>query len=153
MLGLRPMTEAEFEPYLVQTIEDYAQELSSNLNTPIDEERLTAREQITGLLEDGLQTKDHHIWVLEHATNGKVGQIWFNVDEARQHAFIFDVAVDVAQRGKGYGKRMLELLDDQLRTMGVRSVGLNVFNKNTVAFSLYQKHGFRITNYHMQKEL
>ena len=153
MFRLRPMTEAEFEPYLVQTIEDYARERSSNFNTPIDEERLTAREQLTGLLEDGLQTEDQHIWVLEHATNGRVGQIWVNVDEAPQHAFIFDVAIDVAQRGKGYGKCILELLDDQLRTMGMRSVGLNVFSKNAVALNLYRKHGFTITNYNMQKDL
>lgn len=153
MLRLRPMTEAEFQVYLVQSIEEYAQERSSNFDTPIDEERITARDQVNGLLEDGLQTEDQHIWVLEHPTDSNVGHIWVKVDEAHQRAFIFDLAVDVTQRGKGYGKRILELLDDQLRSMSVRSVGLNVFSKNAVALSLYEKHGFHVTNYNMQKEL
>ncbi len=49
MLGLRPMTEAEFEDYLMESIEDYAQERSSNFNTPIEEPKQFTFEEFRAL--------------------------------------------------------------------------------------------------------
>jgi ribosomal protein S18 acetylase RimI-like enzyme len=147
------MTEAEFEAYLPTSIEDYARERASNYHTPLDEERVKAREQIHDLLDEGLHTEGQHFWMLEHPADGVVGYVWVDVNVARQEAFIFDLAIHEARRGKGYGNVLLRLLDEALRTMGVRRVGLNVFASNTIAHSLYERHGFSVTNCNMQKEL
>ncbi len=153
MLHLRPMTQPEYDIYIEQSYEDYAQERARNFDTPIEDERIVAREQINELLDEGLHTQNHYIWILDHATDGNVGHIWVSVNTERHRAFIYDVAIASEQRGKGYGKRILELLEDELRTMGIRSIGLNVFGTNTIARNLYEKQGYQITNYNMQKEL
>lgn len=147
------MTQAEYDIYIEESCEDYAQERARNFGTPIEDERAAAREQIDDLLEHGLETEHQHIWVLDHADDGNVGHIWVFVNPERQRAFIYDVAIDSAQRGKGYGKAILDLMEQKVRTMGVRSVGLNVFSSNTVARHLYERQGYQITNYNMQKEL
>ncbi len=153
MPQLRPMTEAEYDVYLEATTEDYAQERAKNFGTTIEEERAAAREQIADLLDEGLATENHHIWVLDHEDDGNIGHIWMFINAERQRAFIYDVAIDATQRGKGYGKTILDLMEAKVKEMGVRSVGLNVFYSNTVARHLYEKQGYQITNYNMQKEL
>ena len=55
---------------------------------------------------------------------------------------IYTLAVDPAERGKGTGRRMLEVLLEELRLRGAGRVFLEVAEDNGPAIALYKCHGF-----------
>ena len=82
-----------------------------------------------------------------------VGSLWVFVDEPKKRAFIYNIEIDAAQRGKGYGRRALELLEETLRPQGVTRIALNVFGDNAIAQALYRKIGYYTVATYMQKEI
>jgi ribosomal protein S18 acetylase RimI-like enzyme len=147
------MTQEEFVLYAPFLIEGYAAERARNFNTPIDQERETATRQIAGLLPDGVNTLGHKLWFVVDDGNEVVGNLWVNVSEERASAFIFDIEIREEHRGKGYARQALALLEDTLRMLGIRRLGLNVFDDNTVAQHLYRRQGFRPGSDMWEKEL
>ena len=56
------------------------------------------------------------------------------------------VIVDDNLRGKGYGKRMLQLaIQKATREFGAKKISLGVFDNNPSAFHCYESVGFKIT--------
>lgn len=151
MTTLRPMTEAEYKPYLSMMLEDYAQVRARNLNTSLEQEMEESRKQIGELLPNGIRSEGHRIWTVVDDAGEGVGTLWVFINEAQKDAFIYEIHIDEEQRGKGYGKRTLELLEEELRPLGIKSISLNVFGDNAVAQRLYQKQGYGITSMHMKK--
>ena len=154
MVALRPMTEAEFEAFKSWSIEDYAQERARNFGTPIDVERERATDQYAELLPDGLGTEMHRFWQVTAGDSGEaVGQLWVEVADERKTAFIFFIGIDEARRGNGYAKGALAALEAELRPLGIKRIGLNVFNDNEIAKGLYARQGYYPTNVNMQKDI
>lgn len=153
MIRLRPMTQAEFDVYLPKLIEDYAQERAAAGGVPIEGEREASREQIAGLLKDGLATERQHLWRLEAEGGEPAGILWVDVNEAEQRAFIYDFMIEPALRGRGYGAQALAALETELRRRGVKRIMLNVFGHNQVARRLYERAGYGIVAIHMQKDI
>lgn len=153
MSALRPMTEAEYTHLMSYMWEDYAQERARNFRTPVADERADAERQRTQLLQDGLNTPGHHFWTVVDDAGTVVGSLWVFIDEPKKRAFIYDIEIDAAQRGKGYGRRTLELLEESLRPQGVTRIALNVFGDNAVAHALYRKVGYYTVATYMQKEI
>jgi RimJ/RimL family protein N-acetyltransferase len=151
MPNLRPMNEAEYQHLRRLNYENYPRDRARNLGTPLEQEQEVATEQLDQLLADGLQSPHHRFWVLVESDDSVLGYIWASVDQKHGSAFIFYIIIEEAQRGKGYGKLALDLLEDELRSLGIKRVGLNVFADNTVAQALYEKQGYRTTNYNMLK--
>lgn len=147
------MTEQEFEEYGEHLWEDYAQERARNLGTTIEEERATAAQQRETLLPEGQRSAGHFFWKGVDESAGTVGNLWVFVDEGKRRAFIYDIEMDAAQRGRGYGTQTLAALEDQLKPLGVRRIGLNVFGDNAVAQHLYQKVGYRTVAAQMEKDI
>jgi ribosomal protein S18 acetylase RimI-like enzyme len=153
MLTLRPMTELEYERYLQYLHEDYAQERSKSLGTPIEEEREFAVRQIGELLRDGLSTEGHSLWMLVDDAGTAVGHLWAFLDAKTQRAFIYDIVVDEPYRGKGYGAAALAILEREMKARGATRISLNVFGQNVVAMHLYQKMGYSTAATLMQKDI
>ncbi len=153
MVTLRPMTEAEFAPYIAHLREDYAQERAMSSETPIEEEREISNKQIDGLIPQGLATPDHYFWTVADEGGTGIGSLWVFVEPAKGRAFIYDIALAEEQRGKGYGRQTLQVLESTLRPMGVRRIALNVFGKNTVARHLYDTAGYYVVATSMQKDI
>src|ERR1700730_120390 len=82
MIRLVPMTEAEFQVYLEQSIANYAQEhIKAGRWSPEDGLR-SAQAEYQQLLPDGLATKDNYLFSIEDEELGKkVGILWFAVLE------------------------------------------------------------------------
>ena len=150
--ALIAMSQAEYEHFVVASTEEYAHTLARNLNLPLEEAREKARSQVGGILKDGFATAGHHFWHITVAGQA-MGYLWVFVDAARGSAFVFDIMIDEAHRGKGAGTRALQLLEDEMRTLGVTTIGLNVFADNPHAERLYRKLGYRATNMNMSKAL
>lgn len=87
---------------------------------------------------------DH--WLIVEASNEPVGAIAlydFSPDGAEAEWGRFVIAPE--HRGKGWGRRSLELLIDHAREIGVRRLRCEVLAGNTAAEELYRRLGFTET--------
>src|SRR4051812_17960826 len=153
MLTLRPMTDEEFTVFRDEGIEDYAAERARNFGTTPEEEHETSVRQYAELLPEGTRSPRQRLWSVIDAAGTVVGSLWVEVHEERHRAFIFYIILGEAYRGRGYGRQALELLEAELRPLGVTQIGLNVFADNTVAQRLYERMGYRVTNQTMMKAI
>ncbi|MDQ3856086.1 MAG: GNAT family N-acetyltransferase [Chloroflexota bacterium] len=153
MSSLRPMTHDEFDRFRAASMESYAHERARNLGTSVEEERAQAARQYAQILPNGFQTEGHLFWKLVADNGDAVGDLWVYREADSSHAFLFVIEIAEEHRGKGRGKRALQLIESQLRPAGVSRIGLNVFADNDIARSLYEQAGYRVTNLNMQKHI
>jgi ribosomal protein S18 acetylase RimI-like enzyme len=154
VITLEPMTQAQFESYLERAVPEYAQAHVDAGDCDADTALDRAREDYVSLLPAGLASEDQHLFVIRAEGEPEpIGMVWFALreDGGGKSAFIWDFRIDESKRGKGYGRATLERIDEQLRAMGARWVGLNVMGHNHRARALYEKHGFRVTGIGMRK--
>lgn len=150
------MSPVEYQAWLPIQTRDYANEKVRAGNWPSKDALQLAQKQMAELLPGGVDTPGHRLWVVEdpksHAT---VGCLWVNVKdtESGKQAFIYNIEVDEARRGSGYGTAALAALEDLMRKEGVKAILLHVFGYNSGAQRLYQRVGFEITNINMAKKL
>ncbi len=145
----RPMTEAEFGPWLEAGKEGYARSWIER-GVPEAEARAKSERDHATLLPDGLTTPGMLISVLEHEETA-VGALWLAL--RADSAFVFDVETHAAHRGKGHGRTLMLLAEAQTIVEGRRAVGLNVFAGNTPAERLYASLGYETKSYAMYKPL
>ena len=107
------------------------------------------------LLPEGLATPGQLIFRME-ADGQSVGWLWLARRNPRAEAgvgFVYDIAVDEALRGRGYGRAAMRLAEDEARRNGLHAIALNVFGHNAIARALYASLGYRETSVQMRKEL
>jgi len=144
MVHLEPMTETQFQSYLDTAVEDYAQaHLKSGDCAPEDALRL-AQKDYHELLPNGLQSKNHFLFSIHDdapGTNEIIGMVWFAVKAERvvRSAFIYDLSICENLRRKGYGRKVMERVENLVQEMGIDTVGLHVFGHNHAARTLYEK--------------
>ena len=84
-----------------------------------------------------------------------VGSLWVGpqsigrVDEW----WVWNVEIAEEFRGRGFGRRAMELAEDLVRAQGATSLGLNVFGFNTGARRLYESLGYDVAAVRMSKSL
>src|SRR5262245_27282230 len=116
---LRRMSAAEYDAWRVHSVLDYAQSfVDAGILTP-DDARQRAEDDYARLLPDGRDTPDH---VVMSAVVGeeRVGVLWVNFVERAGglEGFVYDVEVIPEQRGKGYGRAIMEACHDLCRERG-----------------------------------
>ena len=154
MIRLVPMTETEFQAYLVDDIERYAQEHVRMGNWHSSEALQKSKDEHQRLLPDGLATQNHFFFSIEDEQRGaKVGIIWFAVYDDRSQAFVYDFLIYEEYRRQGYGTQTLLALEAKVKELGIDKIALHVFAHNHVARALYEKTGFEITGIYMTKKL
>jgi GNAT superfamily N-acetyltransferase len=83
-----------------------------------------------------------------------VGFLWIGpAGTDPQRWWVWDVVIEERLRGRGYGRRAVVLAEDLARSHGARTIGLNVFARNTPARTLYQSMGYEETAAQMRKTL
>jgi ribosomal protein S18 acetylase RimI-like enzyme len=65
----------------------------------------------------------------------------------------YDIVIDVAHRGQGLGRMLLEATLDELRSRGAPRVVLSTAEQNVPAQRLFARAGFRRTMIEMTREL
>lgn len=86
----------------------------------------------------------------------RVGYAWLNLEPriaTTGEAWIYDIEVDPGLRGRGYGRRLLVVAEDEARRAGATHLGLNVFGTNAVTRSLCERSGYEVTTMQMRKAL
>ena len=66
---------------------------------------------------------------------------------------MYDITIDEAERGRGFGRAAMLALEEELRDLGHESVALNVWGGNAVARGLYRSLGYVEESVHMRKQL
>jgi GNAT superfamily N-acetyltransferase len=67
--------------------------------------------------------------------------------------FVYDVAIEQALRGHGYGRAAMNVLAAWSRERGSKVLALNVFGQNRVARNLYRSLGYRVVVEEMALDL
>lgn len=154
---LVPMTEEEFAAYLPVSVEDFAQEcLRSGRTTDPERAREMGRQSVIGALPDGLATKDHFVYAVVDAASGeRVGSLWLALRDrdGAKEAFIYDIRMDAARRGMGYGRATMLSCIERARELGAPNLGLHVFGHAAVPRALYTSLGFVETDVMMSLPL
>ncbi|MFF7332265.1 GNAT family N-acetyltransferase [Streptomyces sp. NPDC008150] len=145
----RPMTEAEFGPWLAALKERYASSWADR-GVPVDEARAKSERDHDRLLPAGLASDDVVLSVLEHE-GVPVGTLWLSV--AGERGFVYYVEADARFRGRGHGRTLMLLAEAQTSAAGKPVLALNVFTGNAPAERLYESLGYRPVTYSMYKEL
>jgi ribosomal protein S18 acetylase RimI-like enzyme len=105
-------------------------------------------------LPNGLATPGHWLFVVEHDRR-RVGVLWFaeRVLDGRTVAYLYEIEIDEAERGHGYGRAAMEAYEREAARRGLFELELNVFGGNDVARALYRSLGWRETAVHMVKRV
>jgi ribosomal protein S18 acetylase RimI-like enzyme len=153
-LSLRLLRPDEYLAWRDTEVVEYAKDIHENGNTPLEAAQHKAEADMAEILPQGLDTPKHWVFVLE-AAGESVGRLWLSEREidGRRAIFIFDIHVDEAFRGRGYGRAAMELVERESRSRGIHRVELNVFGGNTVARGLYKSVGYIERSVRMAKDL
>ncbi len=150
-LKIRAMTQEEFSVYRRRSIGEYAAEhvRAGNWNPEQAEQR--AAEETDELLPDSVDTAGMVLLVGE--TGGEVvGLVWVGRAPGKRAGWwIYDIEVVADQRGRGYGRALLEAAEREAQGRGGDSIGLNVFGGNDIARGLYESSGYQVASIQMRK--
>jgi ribosomal protein S18 acetylase RimI-like enzyme len=148
------MTRAEFGEFRRHAVEDYAAQRAAADNVSLDEALERANEDTDRLLPEGLETPETLILVAETETGKRVGHAWVSLLGAHgSDAWIYAIEIAPEHRGHGHGRALLEAVAREVADRGLKTLGLNVFGRNTVARALYESAGFEINSLQMVKTL
>jgi ribosomal protein S18 acetylase RimI-like enzyme len=154
-VSLRPMRGDEFERWLPVMRDGYAAGMSEHGGVPEDVARRKADADVGKLFPGDRPAADQWVYVVE-AEGERVGELWLaeRRPESDEHAlWIYDIHIDEAQRGRGYGRAAMLFAEEEARRRGLDRVVLNVFGRNEVARRLYRSLGYEEAAVAMRKRL
>ncbi|MFC7545265.1 GNAT family N-acetyltransferase [Plantactinospora sp. GCM10030261] len=143
---LTPMSQDELDRRLPEMIENYAQFNTTSDGLSIEDARRASVEQHLAILPDGVRTGGMMLLTARDDRAGAVGWIWLalpgNPAGGPGLAWVYDVEVDAAHRGRGHGRAIMLAAERELAERGIGAVGLNVHGSNPTAVRLYDSLGF-----------
>jgi GNAT superfamily N-acetyltransferase len=150
MIRLRPLREDEYPGWDEAHRTEYERGLVAFAGLTPEAARAKAEHDVPAVLPDGLDTTDTRIWAVEE-DGRRVGTVFLGVRGG--DAWLYDITIDEAERGRGHGRAAMVALEDEVRRLGHDSVMLNVWGGNTVARGLYASLGYSELSVHMRKRL
>ncbi|RNI21284.1 GNAT family N-acetyltransferase [Flexivirga caeni] len=153
-MNIRPITDDELPAYIDTTRREYAEDKHRNGGIPLDEALRQSERETAQLFPDDRLCPGHEIFIGEDDAGARVGRLWMAPrGGAPDTAFIYDIQVEPAARGKGYGRAIMQAAAQWARDNGYRALSLHVFGGNDIAINLYESLGFTTTDRFMQLEL
>jgi ribosomal protein S18 acetylase RimI-like enzyme len=152
-LRLRQMTREEFDAWLPRQVAGYAALIASSGAMPARAAREKAERDTTRYFSGGFATPGQLLFRVM-AGDLAVGWLWLGVpgpDPDPLMAWVFEIEIEAAFRGRGYGRAAMLLAEEEARSRGMTSLGLNVHGPNTVARSLYDSLGYEVMTQQMRK--
>jgi ribosomal protein S18 acetylase RimI-like enzyme len=153
-LRLRPATQAEFDEWLPRQMAGYADLIAASGALSLDDAWEKARRDTGRVFSAGLESPGQLVFRVL-AGDEPVGTLWLAVPglDDPVMAWVYDIEIEPAYRGRGYGREAMLLAEAQARARGMTSIGLNVHGQNTVARSLYDSLGYAVMALQMKKAL
>jgi GNAT superfamily N-acetyltransferase len=150
VIAMRLLREDEYPDWAEAHRAEYARGLVEHAGlSPGAAETKVARD-VAFVLSDGLATNDTWIWVVE-ADGRRVGTVFVGMRDGG--LWLYDITIDEAERGKGYGRGAMTALEVEVRRLGHDTIGLNVWGGNEAARGLYRSLGWAEESVHMRKNI
>lgn len=148
-VAYRAMHPGEVGPYLLEVEAHYGSEVLAAYKDPDSDEskekaKAHAKKAMERVVPQGGETPGHSFVLLRDGQGEKVADLWVYLDDATKRSFCYGIEVDAGKRRVGYGRKTLFAWEHLAAEQGAKSLGLNVFAKNTVARHLYISHGFEM---------
>lgn len=155
MLRLEKMSIDDFNNYMEKSIAHYAGELVKSGAESKDSSFEASKKTFNRCLPDGIDTENHFIMNIINDKDEKIGIMWYGAKGKPDsvEAFIYDFSISEEFRGKGYGKKTLNLVEHEAKRQNFKKISLHVFGHNKRALNLYEKMGFEAYSIHMSKEI
>jgi len=152
-VSLRPMTRAEFDEWLPRQLAGYAAQIAASGAMPEADAWEKARRDTARTFSAGYDTPGQLLFRVLAGPDA-VGSLWLAIpgpDPDPHMAWVYDIEVGEEYRGHGYGRAAMLLAENEVRSRGMTSLGLNVFGQNTVARTLYESLGYDVMALQMKK--
>ena len=152
---LRSMSQAEYDAWIEQSIEDYAADKVASGQWAESEALALSRQENDELLPQGLRTPGNHFFMIVDARSHAVGMLWFAIKQKfdAQVAYVYDLAVWPEHQRQGHATRAFQALEDEVRRRGLHGIALHVFGHNTGARALYARLGYSPTSISLYKAI
>ena len=153
MLQLKKMNKEKFKEFSQLSQTRRKKWFVDSFDVSEEEAAVFAKKDFERILVDGFETKDNFTYSLIDKQGRDVGYLWHALRKEGniQKSFICDILVKKESRGQGYGRKALELLEEEVKGMGLRKIGLHVYANNSVALGLYKSMGYEVSSYLMNK--
>jgi len=153
-LRVRPATQAEYDEWLPRQMAGYAELIAASGALSLEDAWEKARRDTARQFPAGRDSPGQLV-LRVLAGDEPVGTLWLAVPgpDDPTMAWVYDIEIEPAYRGRGYGRAAMLLAEAEARARGMASIGLNVHGQNTVARSLYDSLGYATTALQMKKAL
>jgi ribosomal protein S18 acetylase RimI-like enzyme len=141
-VALRPLRDDELPAFFARGRTEYERQL-------VEFAHMDAEEARTKADRDFVPVDGRPPYAVE-AEGRVVGSLWFA--EMRGRAYLYEVWIDPAARGRGFGRAAMQALEAEARQRGLRGVEFNVWAGNDVARSLYRSLGYEEHAVFMSKD-
>ncbi len=156
VIDLADLSGDAFREYREDLVRNYAQDKVRADTWSAEGAEIRAARELDELLPEGKDTEGHLLYAVRDETiPATVGTLWLGVLDSSlgRSVWIYDVLVHERFRRRGYGARILGLVEEKATELGAKSVGLHVFGHNDAARALYEKSGYETKSIVMSKQL
>ena len=145
MVQLNPMTEQEYEDFMVISMKDQADGHVQDGEWSAEQAQENIEKLRSEFLPNDLDTPNHFFFtIMESASGVKVGGLWYlMMEEAGKRQFlVLDIQIYDGYRRNGYGSQAFQMMEEKGKEMGVSIISLHVFRQNYSARAMYEKLGY-----------
>lgn len=151
MIILKEMTAVQFERYIEEAIQSYAEQKVASGNWKSEEAMSKSKEEFKRLLPDGERTENNYLFTI-FVADEEVGMIWI-ARKQDEVGYIYKIQIAEVFQGKGYGKAAMKEIEVIAKELGMKKIELHVFGHNKVARNLYESLEYETTNVIMAKTI
>lgn len=136
------MTPEEARSWLVDSLADFAEDLSMSKSLEPDEAMAMATKMLGEILPRQEATADHDFqWITHEGL--RVGRVWYGPDpEDETGLYVWDLSVDDEHRNRGVGGSAMDAIAKVAETRALSAVALTVFDTNPDGRRLYERKGY-----------
>ena len=150
---IMPMETARLQSWIASSKSEYLDDLV-RAGESVEQASASVEQSFACYFPEGTPGDNHLVY--DVVADGKpVGYLWIGPHATGQISawWVWDIAIDADQRGKGFGREAMLLAEDRVREHGGSTLGLNVFGFNAAGRALYESLGYETTSVRMLKKL
>jgi GNAT superfamily N-acetyltransferase len=154
-IRLRPLRNEELEEFIEASRSDYIEDLIAHARMSKEFARDKAEHDLAAFAGADAIPDGHSLYWIEDGGE-RVGRLWFGERSSvrvGRLVWLYELEIGQPFRGRGYGRRALELLEQEVERRGIGEIALNVWGGNEIARSLYRAQGYFERSVEMAKEL
>ena len=150
---IMPMETARLQSWIASSKSEYLDDLV-RAGESVEQASASVEQTFACYFPEGTPGDNHLVY--DVVADGKpVGYLWIGPHATGQISawWVWDIAIDADQRGKGFGREAMLLAEDRVREHGGSTLGLNVFGFNAAGRALYESLAYETTSVRMLKKL